>query len=221
MKHKHRKRGRPKDIARVVLGDNPDDYPSLLAYLEAKGQIKHISQVQMYRAKFLYMRGYSLEQIANAVHLEPPIIDRWAVLFGWDEERDKRLFEQFRKLNTVSNGYGGDLAQRHERIAASIEQAAERILEKGNGQVNPKDLSTIANVLKTTQDIRRTARGVAPVKGSGPENSNNTFNVLVGDPSKVVDALSTIFDRPKLVEQKSTTMAVGMEERIGRDTEFE
>ena len=222
VKHKTVKRGRPRDMAVVARGDNPDNYPSLSAYLKAKGKLKHITQAQLYKAKFLYMRGYTSEQIAHDLQIEPAVVDRWAMVFAWDEERDRRLFEQFRKLSALDKPYEGDLASRHERIATTIEQVAERLLRRSSEghELSARDLATLASTLKSTQDIRRTARGVASPRDK-ENSSNNTLNVVVGEASRIADALATVFERPQLEQRKSTTMAIGVEEHIGCDTEYE
>lgn len=216
-KHKTKKIGAPK-----IVKDNLDKYPTLIKYLEATGKIKHTTYATMMKARNLYFRGVPSERIGVELRIEPSIIDRWALCFSWDEERDRRLFEQFRKVNGVERMYGENLGVRHERIAGSIEQLAERRLQQsanGKDPLSVKDLKGLADVIKSTQEIRRTVRGE---KISNQPATNNTLIVNVpGNLEKVSNALIDAFDRPKLVQSKTKTIAVGTEEAIGHDTEYE
>lgn len=225
MKKLHRsqlKRGRPRDLKKVVgAADNPEDYPSLIKYLEASGRIKHITTAVMLKAKNLFLRFVAVERIAAKLGIEPSIIDRWALCFSWEELRDQRLFAQFQKINGARALYTENLGQRHERIAGSIEQVAERMLQQqadGKASISVNDLKGLTSVIKSTQEIRRVARGV------NVEKSEKNVHIQVsvpGNVEKLASALADVYDRPKLVSAKTKTIAIGVEDSIGDDAEFE
>lgn len=225
-KHKTASKGAPRIVkSPIVDKSNPDNYPTLIRYLEANGKLRHTTYATMMKARNLYFRGASTESIAHELRVEPAIIDRWVLCFSWDEERDRRLFEQFRKVNGVERMFGQDLGKRHERIAGTIEQIAERRLHQsanGKDPLSVKDLKGLTDVLKSTQEIRRTVRGEKAAANTNPQITNNTLIVGVpGNLERVSNAIVDAFDRPKLVQAKTKTIAVGVEEAIGHDTEYE
>lgn len=219
---KQLRRGRPRDIKSPIRNSNdPDNYPTLMKFLEAKGRIKHVTSVTMMKARNMFLQFTATEKIAAVLRIEPAVIERWALCFCWEEERDRRMFEQFRKVNGAKKIYSEDLAKRHERIAGSIEQTAERLLQQsanGKTTLSTKDLNTLASTIKSTQDIRRTARGENIKKN---ENKVSIQVSVPGNLDRLAATLVDAYERPKLVQSKTKTIAVGIEESIGSDTEFE
>ena len=223
-KHKTKKLGAPRIVTSPIVDKkNPDNYPTLVRYLEANGKLKHTTYAIMMKARNLYFKGAPSEKIAMELRIEPMIVDRWALCFSWDEERDRRLFEQFRKINGVEQMYGQDVSKRHDRIAGTIEQIAERRLQQSiDNPLSVKDLKGITDVIKSTQEIRRTVRGEKAASNPNNPVTNNTLIVNVpGNLEKVSNALMDVFDRPKLAQAKTKTIAVGVEDAIGHDTEYE
>lgn len=218
---KQLKTGRPRDVPmEVIRRDHPDNFPSLLRYLQARGKIKHTSNVVMLKARNLYFNHKSPERIAKILNIDINIVDKWVLVFGWDDERDRRLFNQFRQVSDVDRMYGKDCSVKHDRIAGSIESMAERLLQRNDeGEtLTPRDLNTLANTIKSTQEIRRTSRGESVKK----EQKNVNISVSVpGNLDKLAGALVDAYDRPKLVQAKTRTIALGVEESIGSDTDFE
>lgn len=221
-KHKTTKIGRPRDVRAVVVDrQNPDNYPSLVAYLEATGKVKHTTYATMCRARHMFLRFVPTEHIAVALKTQPAIIDRWALCFAWEEERDRRVFQQFRKIAGSTNIFNEDIGKRHERIAGGIEQILERFLEEhANGKVklSAKDLNTITTTLKSTQEIRRTSRGTKKEL----EDKNTHLHLHI--PSNLDRLAGVIADasvKPQLKSAPTKTIAVGVEESIGSDVEFE
>jgi len=177
----------------------------------------------MMKARSLYLRSVNVEAIAVECHVETAVIDRWALCFSWDEERDRRLFEQFRKIRGAEKMYGEDLGKRHDRIAGSIEQVAERMLQQhanGKTTLTTGDLSKLSSVIKSTQEIRRTSRGENIKKAESVNNLNVSISVP-GVMERLAGALVDAAERPKLIQAKTRTIALGVEESIGRDTEYE
>ena len=226
-KNKTHIKGAPRIVkSPIVDNSNPDNFPTLMRYLEANGKLRHTTYAVMIKARNLYLRGGNTETIATELRIEPAIVDRWALCFSWDEERDRRLFEQFRSVSGVNELYGSNIGQRHDRIAGVIEQIAERRLQQhanGKGDLSVKDLKGLTDVIRSTQDIRRTVRGQSnKADAERPGVVNNTMIVNVpATMEKVAHALADAFDRPKLIGAKTTTIAVGREEAIGHDTEYE
>lgn len=218
---KQLKTGRPADVPmEVIRRDHPDNYPTVLRYLQAQGKVKHTSNAVRLKARNLYFAHKSPERIAKILNIDVNIIDRWVLIFGWDDERDRRLFNQFRQVSDVDRMYGKDCGQKHDRIAGSIEAMAERLLQRQEeGEtLTPRDLATLASTIKSTQEIRRTSRGESVKK----EQKNVHIQVSVpGNLDKLAGALVDAYDRPKLVQAKTRTIALGVEEAIGGDTEFE
>lgn len=215
------RKGGNKKVTSPLERDDPDRYPSLIRYLEATGKVRQSTYSAMMKARNLYLRCVNTDKIAAELHIEPAIIDRWALCFSWDEERDRRMFEQFRKVNGAKKMFGEDLAKRHERIAGTIEQTTERLLQRqsdGQEKLSPRDLQTLASTIKATQEIRKTARGENAKKSTSDVNIN--VNVP-GNLEKLAGALVDAYDRPKLTQVKTRTIAIGVEEAIGHDTEYE
>lgn len=220
---KQLRKGRPKDITPVVFDRNdPDNYPTVTAYLQATGRLTQTSNLVKMKARSLFYQYVDVEAIAVELCVEVGVIDRWSLIFGWEEERDAIVFEQFRKVGGVKELYGSDVGKRHDRIAGSIEQMAERLLNKSrDGSMNARDLKTLASIIESTQTIRRTSRGISDkvadkTQQPAPVQVNLAFNL-----DKLAGALEDVIERPVLVEASTKTMAVGREDYIGRDTEFE
>lgn len=220
----NKKRGRPKHIPLDLQDrDMPENYPTLLKYLEATGRVKHTTRAQMFRARHLFLRGVNSVKIANELMLDPACIDRWALIFGWEEERDRRLFEQFRRFTGGGSKYGANLGERHDRIAGNIEQVAERILHQHqNGELNlsPRDLSVVASIIKTTQEIRRTARNENISKKEAEVTVN--FNMPQAA-ERLSAALVDAYNEPKptlsYTKKKQITVEIG--DAIGTDEEYD
>ena len=223
-RHKTSTKGAPRIVrSPIVDKNNPDSYPSLIKYLEATGKLKHTTYAMMMKARSLYLRGKSVSRICDELKIEPSIVDRWALCFSWDEERDRRMFEQFRKVNGVSKIYGDNIGARHDRIAGSIEQITERRLQQhvdGKDILSTKDLKCLTDVIKSTQEIRRTVRGEKSQDKQG--TVNNTLVISVpSNLDKLATALNDAMDRPKLIQSNTKTIAVGVEEAIGHDIDYE
>lgn len=221
-KKSNRRMGRPANIPIDIQRKNmPDNYPTLIRYLEATGKIRHTSHVQMMRARYLYLRSASVESIASDTQVDPAIIERWALCFGWEEERDRRLFETFRRISGLRNRLGQDTSERHDRIAGTIEQCSERLLHQHqNGKLilSARDLATIAGTIKQTQEIRRVARGLATSKSE----RDVTVNVTVPQNlDRLASAIADVHERPKLIQAETKRISVKVGEAIGTDTEFE
>jgi len=210
-----------RDIKAPSDPDDPENYPSLIKYLEAKGQLKHGVYAVMLKARNMFLAAKSVEDIARQLGIDVQMIDRWALLFSWEEERDRRMFEKFRSINGAMQMFGEDLNKKHERIAASIEGVAERMLQRtsdGRDTLSPRDLTALASVLKSTQEVRKAARG------EGTKKSTTVVDVNLNMPAsmeKLANAMVDAFEQPKLVQAKTRTIAVGTESAIAQDVDFE
>jgi hypothetical protein len=159
--------------------------------------------------------------------LQCSVIERLAVINGWEEERDKRLFANFRTINKLAEKVAPNVDERHDRIAGTIEQAIERILHGHfDGQaVAVNDLKRMSEVLKTTVEIRRTIRGK---KGTTSEVVNtHRFEVPdEGATDQLARALTHALGSSKDAEfevkdNRNHQLQISVGESIGSDDEFE
>lgn len=226
MKHKTSKKGRPKTVRAVVTDRNdPDSYPSLIKFLESTGRVKHTTYAVMCQARNLFLRFVPTEEIAQQLRIKPAIVDRWALCFAWEEERDKRLFQRFRTIASSNTLFSEDINKRHERIAGGLEQVLEKMLVKHSNNeldLSPRDLSTIASTLKSTQEVRRVCRGVK--RNESEDDGAKRLHVHVHAPKnmeKLAGVIVDSYERPKIAMAKTRTIAVGTESAISSDVEYE
>jgi len=205
--------------------DRPDDYPTIAAYLQSQGHVKHLTYTQQLKARRMFIQGKSIPEIVQQTDLEPHMIDRLSVINGWEEERDKRLLASFQKINSLTRRLSPDVDERHDRIAGSIESAAERLLhahQDGQCSMDPADIKRIADILKTTVDIRRTIRGQ---KGSTHETKHVHELQLPDDveAEKLATALSAVINNkaPARLASSPRRLDVSIGDGIGSDQEFE
>lgn len=219
-------RGAPKKVYGPEDLNNPDNYPTLIAYLAATNKIQHTNGLLVMKARSMYLKNISLVQISKTLKMPMVLLDRLVLSFAWDEQRERMMFEQYRRIGGMDRRYGKNVAERHDRIAATIEGVAEQMLQRqadGEIKVSPKDLATLATAVKTTQEIRRTARGEA-IARAHEERTNNPVQINIAVPAimeKVAGALTAAVDRPKLLAAPTRTIAVGTESEIGSDVEYE
>ena len=147
-----------------------DDAPaSLLKTLELQGSVKAHSQVQMELAyKYYVKEGMRAKDITPLISVRPDVIERWVVLFGWDEDRASHQLSQWRKIASVARRNGINVDERADRIMHTIEGAVEQLLHKHHdaasngddeGLLSAKDLATLASCIKTTRGERKDVRG--------------------------------------------------------------
>ncbi len=227
---KSKKRGsRPQMVILPMdlnAGETPDDFSSLTKYLERTHRIKHLTYAQQMRARHLYLRGMNASTISEDTGMACSVIERLAVINGWDEERDKRLFHKFRTLNKLADRLAPDVDERHDRIAGTIETVAERLLHAHfDGQpIGINDLKRLAETLKTTVEIRRVIRHK---KGPGSD-STVTHRYELPDVSQtdriavaLTHALNGTPDAEFSVKRSQHRLQIGVGETIGSDEEYE
>ena len=211
-------------------GERPGDFSSLIKYLERTKKIKHLTFAQTMRARHLYLQGKNAQVISEDTGLACSIIERLAVINGWEEIRDERLFNQFRNLNKLADRLAPNVDERHDRIAGTIETVAERILHAHfDGQpIAINDLKRLAETLKTTVEIRRTVRGKKDSTGDrGPLVSLNVSLPDESQTDRLSAALTHALTQAKDAEfvpvdgQPVHQLQIGLGESIGSDTEFE
>lgn len=135
-------------------------------------------------------RGLNVHHIAQALGEKPAIIQRWVVTFDWEEERERKIFDQFRKLSKFRKS-SKSLDERHDRIAGSIESILESMLNdyhNGKVELSPKDLRQLVAILKDTQTIRRTAAGLTT------ESKENRVKISLDTPESIKAAQEAIVD---------------------------
>lgn len=220
-------RTRPRNLVvpeDLYEDERPEDYKSLLHYLESKGRVKVTEYGQMMKARNLYVtKGMGVRETATKCRVDEAILERWIMLFGWEEERDKRIFNSFRKLAGFRERMSPHVDQRHDRLAGTIESVAERMLQAhqdGTSSLSTKDLSTLASVLKSTMDIRRVVRNKSnpadrkevDVRLSMPENIENVAHMI-----------QSLAQEPRQIEapKRRNQLEVSFGQSIGTDDEFE
>ncbi len=147
-----------------------DDEPtSLLKQLELQGNLKAHSELQMTLAYKHYVReGMRPKEIAKLIAVRSDVIEKWVVLFGWDEHRASHELSKWRNVASIANKKGIDVDARADRIMHTIEGAVEALLHEhydalktGDTErlLSAKDLATLASCIKTTRGERKDARG--------------------------------------------------------------
>lgn len=219
----------PQDL---YASERPEDYGSLLAYLEKTGNVKFTEFAQMRRARNLYVtQGLDVATVAKRSKVDPHVLDRWVTLFGWEEERDRRVFAQFQKISGFRKRLSPHTDERHDRLAGTIESIAERLMQShqdGETPLSVRDLSSIANLLKTTMDIRRTVRDKAgPASqrnvdvrfGPLPENMDAVASMIQGLTKEPVEKVEQT--EVKQLSPPPNRVEISFGESIGTDEEFE
>jgi len=149
-------------LAPIIQEESSDMPTTLLRKLEATGKLTTKSPETQLLVKRLYIQDHqSADTIADRVKIKPAFIKRWAVMYGWDEERDRRIFNKWRKVNDFSVSTR-DVEHRADRLFGSVEQVAEEILmdhQNGEAPISVKELSTLAGCLKITTEARLAIRG--------------------------------------------------------------
>jgi len=179
-----------KPVKRASLAKKPGaKYKSLIEYFRATGQIQNIERAQLYRAKHLFVtKNWTVEKIAKSLELSPSIIQRWVILFQWEEEKTKRLTELVVKANLFATKRGAGLDERHDRLLGTIESIAEQMLQRhqdGEDQLSPSDLQRLATTIRGSMDGRRTIHQKEnPVKRTilqieAPETFKNVAAAIV------------------------------------------
>lgn len=220
-----KKNGRPKKIPLDLQPqDRPENFPSILSWLNSTGNVDLTTKAELLKAKHMYIRGDNAANIAKAVGHDVNVIERWALIFDWEEERDRRLYEKFRKVSGLRDRMSRSLGERHDRIAGSIEQCAERLLhqhQNSQEELAPRDLATIASTIKTTQEIRRTARGQSKPTDKKEIDVGINLN-MPASLEKLASAMVDANEPPKLETRTTKGISVKFgEAEIGTDTEFE
>lgn len=150
--------------------EDPENAPSLLAFLEKRGDVSHVTQAQLFKARNLYVaKFYHIKRVAQELGLSPSIIDRWAFAYGWDEEREHRLFQQFQKVNGKRSKSGRNIDERADSIFSGIERVAEQMLQDHMDapsgkegmfeRLGIKELATLAKTVKDCHETRRLIHG--------------------------------------------------------------
>jgi len=217
------RKGRPTNIPMdLAPPERPENYPSLMRYLEASGKIKHVSYITMMKARHLFIRGGNTTAIAAELKVEPATLMRWITIFGWEELRDKMQFEAYRKISGLREKYTQNIGERHDRIAGSIEQVAEQMLNdvhNGKMQMTPKDLSVLAATVKSTQEIRRV------VRGENIDKKENRVDINVNLPASMERLANAVLDAQigpeRMIAAPSKRIAVQIGEMIDSDDEYD
>ena len=210
--------GRPKKVVApldLVGSDKPDNYPTLLKYLEKSNRIKQITYAQVMRSRHLFItKGLSSSLVAKEVGLPVAAIERMIVVFGWEETRDEKIFNQWRSIADLRKKSPG-LDARHDRIAGTIESVVEKKLEShvnGNEELSSRDLSMITNILKSTQDIRRTAQ-------SKPGQAKKTeLNISIDAPEMLKQLGSAVQDLVDVKPMRAITVETS---DVDEDSQYE
>lgn len=144
-----------------------DEPRTLLQALALNGNVSAHSQIQLAKAHQLFVKeGRTAEDIQPIIGVKAAVINRWALLFGWEEERDAHQFKKYRSVVSMARRKGVDIDARADRIMGKVENAVERLIEEHEsrlaagepGLLSPKDLVALASCIKTTHGTRRESR---------------------------------------------------------------
>lgn len=166
--------------------EDPENAPSLLAFLEKRGDVSHVTQAQLYKARNLYVtKFWQIKQVAKTLGLPSSVIERWNFAYDWDEERNRRLFQQFQRINGQRSKRSRNIDERADSIFHGIERVAEQILQEhmdapeGSAgtlqRLGIKDLASLAKTVKDCHETRRLIHG----KSSAPSVSKQEVKIEV------------------------------------------
>ena len=201
--------------------DNPDNYSSLSLYLERTGKISLIPKAKMLKARNLFvMKGHDADAVAEKLDVGIGVVLNWITMFDWREKRDMILFRQFQILEDMKQDKAQNMDMRHDRIASSLEITIEVMIQKHHDvedefNLEPKDLTCLANTLRQMQVIRRTVHD-KPISKS----QNESKLVIDSGPGldnlvKMVKGLAHGDNR--MIEAPAREITV----TVGNDVEFE
>ena len=105
--------------------DKPENYPTLIRYLEATNRVRHMTHAQQMKARHEFYKGASVLETAKRSHLSEAIVERLIVINGWEEERDRRQFSSFRNYNSLKDRLSPNTNERHAHYCL----AAARVVE--------------------------------------------------------------------------------------------
>lgn len=147
---------------------NPLKYDSLIEYLQDTGQLHKVTSAQLGKARHLFVtKQLNTSRVARMLKLPLAVIERWVVSFGWEEERDRRMFETWRKLNKgFRERQSAGLDERHNRIFGQIESVAEQLLQDHQNsyddpafedkRLSAADLKSLTMSVHAAMECRRT-----------------------------------------------------------------
>jgi hypothetical protein len=140
---------------------------TLLKLLALNGKVSAHSQIQLAKARHLFVKeGRNAEDIQSAIGVKAAIVNRWALLFGWEEERDAHQFKKYRAAVSIARRSGVNIDARADRIMSRVEGVVEKLITEHEaavargepGPLSPKDLAALASCIKTTHGTRRESR---------------------------------------------------------------
>lgn len=183
-----------------VVEDKPI---SLLKKLELEGNLRATSEVQMMLARKHYVKeNKTPKEIARLVAVHPSVVEKWAVLFEWDEARNRYQFERWSRVAKIAKLRGVQVDERADRLYHSIEHVVETLLHNHHEALRavqeadededtsflerqvlrPTDLKALAATIKETRGERKTIRGESA-------NQNEQTRKLEVDVSGNVDIM--------------------------------
>lgn len=182
---------------------------SLVNYLIQNKMVRLVPLAKLYKARQLYIAsGYTESAIAQELDITTDIVRSWVVQFDWKERRNEILYSKFCDLREIQLKKGGKLDERHDRIAASVEDIIEDMITKharGDGELNAKDIGALVKAIQSLQTVRRTihskpAQKTETVKKIELDTSDN-FNNMAMMLSGMFGAVPTV-ERIKPAEVK-------------------
>ena len=203
---------------------NPDSYATTAAFLEANGRLNHLIYSQQMRARHLFIRGMPPDKIKEETGLAISIIERLAFINEWEEERDKRVIAQFRRINKLYSQMPGQVNERHDRIAGTIETVGERMLQAhqdGKMELSTRDLHALTKVLETTREIRLSCRGKTQPKRVEAHITHELPQEMDRLAAALTDAVNGTPRSIPATNHTRQVLEVSIGEPIGTDEEFE
>ena len=204
-------------IDRDTSADRSADLRSLIIRMERTGKLKTVKSLAIMKARALYVTKLrDKRDVAAEVGVDMPTLDRWIFQFAWDELRQEKEFQLYRKVSNIRRQSIPNIDQKHDQMFHSLESLIEDTIyriKRDEIELNIKDLNTLSKAAQTCMDCRRTIhRKEAPASRQIIELQDQTlFNefatmlqeaVTKPKPRITLDAKETIKQIPYQMEDQ-------------------
>lgn len=223
----------PRDTQR---GDTSEDTTSLIHKMERSGMAKFTNPMLMLKARGLYCRKMlDRATVAKQCGLNVSLVDRWIVLYGWEDERRQTEIKWYERVSTLRRTKL-DCDVRHDRMFQDLETLIEDTIARGRNETDPnkmleiKDIQMLAAASKTCMESRRKIHKkdaaekittqVLAIQGEGVFGNfaNMMANILAPNGGERIKAID---HSPASPEVQALDNPDSVDHASGEDVEFE